>query len=102
MEFQPFYDRVLVRPEVEEANKKTDSGLYIVKSKDNKEEVRFGSVLASGEGRLSPEGVLVKNSTKKGDRVMFRIQDAIVYKADDKENTLIILRDTDIIAVVTD
>ena len=101
MEFQPFYDRVLVRPEIEETEKETEYGVVVIQS-TSKEDVKVGTVVASGEGRLSPEGKLVENSAKEGDRVLFHINDAIVYNADEKDKMLAILRDTDIIAVITE
>ncbi len=100
MEFQPFYDRVLVRPEVEETTQKSDSGLFVVSKVT--QDVKLGSVIASGEGRVSPEGKLIENSTKVGDRVMFHIQDAVIYQEDERDKKVAILRDADIIAVVTD
>jgi chaperonin GroES len=100
MEFQPFYDRVLVRPEVEETTQKSDSGLFVVSS--IKQDVRLGTVIAVGEGRISPEGTLIENSAKVGDRVMFHIKDAIVYQEDERDKKVAILRDVDVIAVVTD
>ena len=100
MEFQPFYDRVLVRPEVEETTQKSDSGLFVV-SKIT-QDVKKGVVVASGDGRLSPEGKLIENEAKAGDKVMFHIQDAVMYQEDERDKKLAILRDTDIIAVVTD
>ncbi len=99
MEFQPFYDRVLVRPDVEESTRKSEFGIVVIEK--NKQDVKTGTVVASGEGRLSPEGKLIANSAKAGDSVLFHIQDAIIYNEDEK-NKLAILRDTDIIAIVED
>ena len=97
MEFQPFYDRVLVRPDIEETGSTHSSGLYVIEK--TKQDVKYGTVVASGEGRLSPEGKLIANSSKAGDRIIFHIQDAIMYKADEKEK-LAILRDEHIIAII--
>jgi len=97
MEFQPFYDRVIVRPDILEATQ-TESGLYI-SAKVLEQAVRTGTVIAVGEGRLSPEGKLIANSANVGDSVMFHIDDAIIYQADETEK-LAILRDEQIIAVI--
>lgn len=65
---QPLPGYVLVKPE--EAQKQTDSGIYLPDSHDEKPQQ--GSVLAVGEEWVTEHGATIKPPVKKGDLVVYK------------------------------
>jgi chaperonin GroES len=96
MNFRPLYDRILV--------KRIDSqglsagGLIIPDSA--KEKPMEATVIAIGNGRLLKDGTHCAVSVAKGDRILFGKYSGDEVKLDGVEH--IILRETDILAVIED
>lgn len=68
MKVRPLGDKILIQRD--EAQTKTDSGLYLPESA--KDTPRTGVVKAVGQGRLNKdEGTYTPFTVKKGDRVLF-------------------------------
>lgn len=67
--FKPAGDRVLVKPEAQEAEK-TASGIYIPDTA-KKEKSETGVIIAVGPGKRGDDGKLQAVSFKVGDKVMF-------------------------------
>ena len=96
MSLKPLYDRVIVK--ADEAEEKTASGLILADSA--KEKPTRGSVVAVGEGKFNDQGVRVPLDVKVGDTVIYSKYGATEVKNGTEE--LLILRDTDIYAIVVD
>ena len=96
MSLKPLYDRVIVK--ADEAEEKTASGLILADSA--KEKPTRGSVIAVGEGKFNDQGVRVPLDVKVGDTVIYSKYGATEVKNGTEE--LLILRDSDIYAVVED
>jgi chaperonin GroES len=64
--FEPTSDRVLVQ--MQSLKEKTDAGLYIPQSAQDRVSARYGKVIAVGPGRYI-DGVLVTVQLKVGDEV---------------------------------
>ena len=96
MSLKPLYDRVIVK--ADEAEEKTASGLILADSA--KEKPTRGSVVAVGEGKFNDQGVRVPLDVKVGDVVIYSKYGATEVKNGAEE--LLILRDTDIYAIVVD
>jgi len=94
MSLKPLYDRVIVK--ADEAEEKTASGLILADSA--KEKPTRGTVVAVGEGKYNDQGVRVPLDVKVGDTVIYSKYGATEVKNGAEE--LLILRDTDIYAVV--
>lgn len=96
MSFRPLYDRVLVKRL--DADERSAGGLILPDSA--KEKPQQAEVMAVGNGRLGKDGSISPLVVKAGDRVLFG-----KYSGD--EVTLngvdhLILRETDILAVIED
>jgi chaperonin GroES len=96
MSLKPLYDRVIVK--ADEAEEKTASGLILADSA--KEKPTRGSVIAVGEGKFNDQGVRVPLDVKVGDVVIYSKYGATEVKNGSEE--LLILRDTDIYAIVVE
>ena len=96
MSLKPLYDRVIVK--ADEAEEKTASGLILADSA--KEKPTRGSVVAVGEGKFNDQGVRVPLDVKVGDTVIYSKYGATEVKNGTEE--LLILRDTDIYAIVVE
>lgn len=94
MNLQPLGDRVVVKPEVQEA--KTASGLVLPETA--KEKPQQGSIVAAGPGRRDEDGKRIKMDVKVGDVVMYAKYAGTEVKIDGDK--LLILKETDILAVV--
>jgi chaperonin GroES len=96
MKVKPLHDRVLI--ERIEAESKTAGGIIIP---DNaKEKPSEGKVVSVGEGVRDEHGKRIALDVKKGDRVLFAKWGGTEVKIDGKE--LIILKESDILAVVSE
>lgn len=98
MKLKPLEDRVVVKAMSEE--QKTASGLVIPDTA--KEKPTLGEVVAVGEGKWDESGAKrVPMDVKKGDKVIYGKYSGTEYKSADGEE-LLILRASEILAVVTD
>lgn len=92
----PLSDRVLVKPEGMEAEKRA-SGIYIPETAQ-KERPERGVVLAVGEGKRNENGQLIPLRVKIGDTVMFSKYGFDEVKIDDQE--LFIVPESSILAII--
>ena len=92
----PLADRVLVKPESEEKESKTKSGIIIPETVD-KEKPQQGEVVAVGPGKYD-DGDLIKPTVKVGDTVIFSKYGYDEIKIDDEE--YYILKEDSILAVL--
>ena len=95
LNLRPLGDRVVVKPlDREEVTK---SGIVLPDTA--KEKPQQGEVLAVGPGRVLDNGERVAPDVKAGERVLFAKYSGTEFKLDADE--LLILRETDILAIVT-
>ncbi len=92
---QPLGDRVVVKPEP--AEEKTASGLFIPDTA--KEKPQRGSVVAVGTGRVE-NGTKIDMTVKKGDTVLYGKYSGTEINLDGDD--LMIMRETDILGVISD
>lgn len=95
MKMRPLYDRVIIKRLAEE--QKTAGGIIIPDSA--KEKPTKGEVVAVGSGTLTANGELRPLDVKVGDAVLFE-KWASNNEVNVNGETLIILKETDIIAVM--
>lgn len=95
MNIKPLHDRVVIR-RVEE-QKTTASGIVLPGSAQEKQ--NMGEVLAVGPGKASDAGTIIAMTVKVGDKVMFGQYSGQEVK-DDQGETLLVMREDDIIAIV--
>ncbi|MEK7605232.1 MAG: co-chaperone GroES [Patescibacteria group bacterium] len=67
-EIKPLFDNVLIKPE--EAETKTASGIILPDSV--KEKPQLGTIMAVGNGHITPEGKTVPMTVKAGQKVMYK------------------------------
>ena len=67
MNVKPLSDRIVVKPEP--AEEKTASGIILPDTAQEKPQM--GTVLATGPGKVSDTGDLVKMTLKNGDKVLY-------------------------------
>ncbi len=96
MKLQPLNDRVLVKRL--ESEEKTAGGLYIPDTA--KEKPRKGMVVAAGPGKCDEKGNRVAMAVKKGDTVLFNKYAGTEVKLDGEDH--LVLREDDILAIITD
>ena len=95
LNLRPLGDRVVVKPlDREEVTK---SGIVLPDTA--KEKPQQGEVMAVGPGRILDSGERVTPDVKKGERVLFAKYSGTEFKLDQDE--LLILRESDILAIVT-
>ncbi|MEA1989851.1 MAG: co-chaperone GroES [Pseudomonadota bacterium] len=95
MNIKPLHDRVVIR-RVEE-QQETAGGIILPGSAQEKQNT--GEVVAVGPGKVSDAGTLVDMAVSVGDKVMFSAYRAEEVK-DDKGETLLVLREEEIIAII--
>lgn len=93
---QPLGDRVLVKPENDEAEK-TASGIYIPDTAQ-KEKPERGTVVAVGPGKRGDDNELIPVSVKVGDTVMFSKYGFDEVKINDEE--YYIVNESNILAII--
>ena len=97
MNLKPLYDRVIVK--ADEAEEKTASGLILADTA--KEKPTRGTVVAVGEGKWDEDGEKrIPLDVKVGDTVIYSKYGATEVKNGTEE--FLILRDTDIYAIVVE
>ncbi|MDO5043695.1 MAG: co-chaperone GroES [Coriobacteriia bacterium] len=94
MKLRPLGDRIVVK--AEEAETKTQSGLYL--TTNSQEKPQRGEVIAVGEGKFDNEGKRIPVDVKVGDKVIYGKYGGTEIKVDEEE--YLILRADDIYAVV--
>lgn len=94
VKLKPLADRVVVEPLEQE--EKTASGIILPETA--KEKPQKGVVLAVGPGRYGDEDERIPMDVKEGDKVLFAKYAGTEIKLNDKK--LLILKETDILAIV--
>ena len=94
MQLKPIRDRVIIQ--VLEAETATKSGIIIPDAAVEKPDQ--GEILATGEGRITKDGVVIPLEVKTGDRVLFSKHAGQAVKVDGNEYR--ILKEDDIMAIV--
>lgn len=92
---KPLGDRVVVQPE--EAEEKTESGLYIPDTA--KEKPQRGTVVSVGPGRVE-DGKKIDMSVGEGDKVLYGKYSGTEITLDGKD--LLIVRESDILGIIED
>ena len=95
LNLRPLGDRVVVKPLASE--EVTKSGIVLPDTA--KEKPQQAEVLSVGPGRILDSGERVVPDVKAGDRVLFAKYSGTEFKLDQDE--LLILREADILAIVT-
>ena len=95
MSLRPLHDRVIIKRLDQET--KTASGIVIPESAAEKPDQ--GEVIAVGPGKRDNEGKRIVPDLKVGERVLFGKYSGQQVKVDGNE--LLVLREEDIVAVVT-
>lgn len=95
IKLRPLADRLVVEPIDRE---ETFAGGALVLPETAKEKPQQGKVLAVGLGRLDDSGKRVAMDVKAGDEVLFAKYAGTEVKIEDKK--LLILKETDVLAVV--
>ena len=94
---KPLGDKILVKRD--EAETKTSSGIFLPETA--KDKPKTGIIQAVGSGALNTDtGARIPLSVKKGDRVIFSSYAGTEVKLD--KDTLLIMSEDDILAVVED
>ena len=92
---KPLEDRVLIKEDIENKEKKTSSGIIIPVSINENKSGKRGEIIALGEGKIE-DGKLIPPKVKVGDIVLFQWGDKI--KVDDDE--YYIVRESEILAII--
>lgn len=96
LNLKPLGDRLVIKPlEQEEV---TASGIVLPETA--KEKPQKGEVLAVGPGARDEEGKRIAMDVKAGDKVLFAKYAGTEIKIDGEK--LLILRETDVLAIVTE
>ena len=93
---QPLGDRVVIKPTARE--EMTKSGIVLPDTA--KEKPQEGTILAAGPGAFDTEGKRIPMDVKVGQKVLYGKYAGTEFKIEDHE--LLIVRQKDIPAVVTD
>lgn len=93
---RPLEDRLLIEPIEQESQ--TSSGIILPETA--KEKPQEGHIIAAGPGRLTEEGERLPMEVAEGDKVLFAKYAGTQIKLEDKD--LLILRESDVLALVTE
>lgn len=96
LNLKPLADRVVVEPIEKEET--TASGIILPETA--KEKPQEGNILAVGPGRTDDNGKRIAMDVKQGDKVLFAKYAGTEIKISDKK--LLILKESDILAIVED
>ena len=96
LNLKPLGDRLVIEPSDDDAEKSA-GGIYIPDTA--KEKPQKGKIVASGPGRTTDEGTLVKLEVKTGDTVIYSKYAGTEYTEDGTE--YLIVRESDILATVS-
>ncbi len=103
MRYQPLADRLIIEP-AEEANV-SPGGILIPAVATSHKHLGFGTVIATGAGRVNAEGKTVPLTVKAGDTIAYPRRAAApipLVDEDGRETTQLLLREGDIVAIVHD
>ena len=92
---KPLFDRVLIKEDTDQNEKKTSSGIIIPITVNEDKGSKRGEIVAAGEGKIE-DGKLIKLSVKVGDQVLFQWGDKIKVGEDE----YYIVRETEILAII--
>jgi chaperonin GroES len=96
MKLKPLGDRLIVRAIEEDLT--TASGLVLPDTA--KEKPQQGKVLAAGDGRIDDDGKRIPMDVKKGDKVLYSKYGGTETKDPDTGEDLLVLRESDVLALV--
>jgi chaperonin GroES len=96
MKVKPIGDRVIVRRF--ESQEKTAAGIILPDSAKNKPQK--GKVLAVGPGKLLKDGTRRPPQLKEGDTVLFTTWAGDEFKERSVGDTILVMREEDVLAVV--
>ncbi|MCS6870517.1 MAG: co-chaperone GroES [Anaerolineae bacterium] len=96
LKLRPLADRVVVEPM--EGEEVTAGGILLPETA--KEKPQQGKILAVGQGRRDEDGNLIPMEVKVDDKVLYAKYAGTEVKVDGKK--LLILKESDILAVITD
>ncbi|PJF31794.1 MAG: co-chaperone GroES [Candidatus Thermofonsia Clade 1 bacterium] len=96
LKLRPLADRVVVEPM--EGEEVTAGGILLPETA--KEKPQQGKILAVGQGRRDEDGELIPMEVKVDDKVLYAKYAGTEVKVDGKK--LLILKESDILAVITD
>jgi chaperonin GroES len=96
MKLRPLGDRILVKRIKEE--EKTKGGIIIPDTA--KEKPQEGKVMAVGKGKVAEDGKLIAPEVKAGDKILFGKYSGSEIKLEGDD--LIVLREDDILGIITD
>jgi len=95
MKLKPLGDKIIVKRE--EAQSKTESGIYLPESA--KDKPKQGKVIATGAGILNRDtGQYMPFTVRKGDKVIFTSYSGTEVKIDGEE--LLIMTEDDILGII--
>ena len=94
MNVKPLSDRIVVKPEP--AEEKTATGIILPDTAQEKPQM--GTVLATGPGKVSDSGDLVKMTLKNGDKVLYGKYSGTEITVDGDD--VLIMRESDILATL--
>ena len=94
MAIKPLGDRILVKPDKEEEQKK---GSIIVPD-TAKEKPQEGKVIAVGEGKVNEEGKKIALEIKEGDHVLYDKFSGTEVKIEGEE--YLIMKEEDVLAII--
>lgn len=94
---KPRLDYVLLKIE-DKKEKKTESGIYVVKNNTNDNRTQTGEVIAVGEGRILETGEFMPININVGDKVIFNKYAGIEVKHENE--TYLIVHERDILAIL--
>jgi chaperonin GroES len=94
MNVKPLSDRIVVKPAP--AEEKTASGIILPDTAQEKPQI--GTIMATGPGKTSDTGDLVKMSLKKGDKVLYGKYSGTEIAVDGDD--VLIMRESDILATL--
>jgi chaperonin GroES len=94
---KPLQDYILVKPVEQETT--LPSGIVIPETV-SKEKPQIGEVIAVGPGKSDTNGVERKIGVNIGEKVMYKKWGGVEVKAEEK--TLLLLKEEDLIAVITE
>ena len=97
MQLKPLSDRIIVRRA--DSQEKTAGGVYLPDAAKNKPQK--GKVLAAGPGKLLKDGKRRGLQVKEGDTVLFTSWAGDEFK-ERSGDTILVMREEDILAVVDD
>lgn len=90
----PLHDRILVKRT--ESEQTTASGIIIPDSAQEK--TYWGTVLATGEGRIDAAGATTPLTVKQGDTVIFGKYTGTEFKYENED--LLILKEDDVLGII--